>query len=192
MGADRTDVGRLSADDNVTAVRALPDAVAVAREHQTVFYIVEQLEVTCLVLLFDRADHLEQVCDMVEAFLARFPCKGCIHIGPLVVFAGCCGLEVRDRIIDTSVEQLKPDFCVLLFVCRRFLEDLCDLDITVLSRFGGKVGVFVARHGLTGERRLEIRLGFCALQISHNGLLLSTSDVYLFRQAAHTPSKRMS
>ena len=31
MGADRTDVGRLSADDNVAAVRALPDAVAVTR-----------------------------------------------------------------------------------------------------------------------------------------------------------------
>src|SRR5699024_9379295 len=114
MRANRAYLGRLLADNNVAAVRALPDAVAVAREDDLVLHIGEQLEVTRLVLLLDLANLLKQERDIVKTFLTRFLCKSRVHIGPLVVLALSRRLQVGCGVVNAAVEQLEPDFCVLL------------------------------------------------------------------------------
>ena len=76
MCADRADLGRLPANHDMSAVGALPYTVAVAGKDQLILDIPEQPAVAFLVLLFDRADHLKQVRDVVEALLARLLGEG--------------------------------------------------------------------------------------------------------------------
>ena len=71
MRADRADLRRLHANHDMSAVGALPYAVAVAGKDQLVLDVLQQPAVAFLVLLFDCADHLKQVCNMVEALLTR-------------------------------------------------------------------------------------------------------------------------
>ena len=66
----------LSADNDMSAVGALPYAVAVAGKDQLILDIPEQPAVAFLVLLLDCADHLKQVRDVVEALLTRLFGKG--------------------------------------------------------------------------------------------------------------------
>ena len=87
MLADGADLGRLLADDDVTAVAALPDGDVFADEHRAAFYLGKQLSVTLLVLLFNVADHLKKGGDLREAFLFGFFGESGVHIRPLVILA---------------------------------------------------------------------------------------------------------
>lgn len=64
MRADRQ-TSRSPANHDMSA-GALPYTVAVAGKDQLILDIPEQPAVAFLVLLFDRADHLKQIRDMVE------------------------------------------------------------------------------------------------------------------------------
>ena len=168
MCADRADLGRLPANHDMSAVGALPYTVAVAGKDQLILDIPEQPAVAFLVLLFDRADHLKQIRDMVEALLTRLLGEGGVHVGPLVVFALCGSLEVGCGIINAAVEQFEPDFRVLLLVCGGFLEDFRNLHIAVLFRLGGKERVLVACHGFACKCGLQVCFGAGALEFCHN------------------------
>ena len=53
MVADRTNLWSLLAYYDMTAVRALPDAVAVTREDELVLHVLQELAITLLVVLLD-------------------------------------------------------------------------------------------------------------------------------------------
>ena len=172
MCAYRAYFGGLLANNDVAAVRALPDAVAVAGEDQIAFHIGEQLEVTSFMLLLNRTDLFKEECNVLEALFVRFLGKGRVHIRPLVIFAGCRCLEVFRRAADTF-QQFEPNFCVFLFVIRRLLEYLGDLHIAIFLGFGGVVSILIACHRFARKCGLEVCFRLASLQICHNHILLT-------------------
>ena len=163
MCTDRANLRRLLAYYDMAAVRALPDAVALTREYKLILHIREQLTVACLVLLLDSSNLLEQECDIVKTFLACFLGKGCIHIGPLIVLALSCRLQIFCRRADAVVEQLEPDLCMLLLVSCSLFKDLRDLNITIFLCLGCKIEVLGMCHGFARKCGLEICLRLTAL-----------------------------
>lgn len=69
MTADRADLRRAGADDDVAAVGALPDAVAVPAEYKPFPHVRQQLAVALLVGLFDGPYALKQPGDFVKTLL---------------------------------------------------------------------------------------------------------------------------
>ena len=137
MLADRTDFRRFLTDDNVSAVDAFPDDIAVLGEYAVALDVGEKLAVAFLVSLFNGTNSLEQCSDLREALFLCLPCKFLIHIRPLVILAGSSIAQVLCRFRHTAVEQLEPDLCVLLFIVSGFLKELSDLDIAVFFCLGG-------------------------------------------------------
>ena len=70
MGAHGTHFRGLLADDDVAAVGALPNHVAVPGEDQALLQVLHQLEVALLVLLLNFGHALEQIGDVVKALSA--------------------------------------------------------------------------------------------------------------------------
>ena len=105
------------ADHDMTAVAALPDGVAFAREHDFAFDIRQKLAIAFLVMFFNFADHLEEFRDAVETFFAGFFGERGIHICPFIVlaFGGC--EEVFGRRGDfVAVEAFEPELGALNFL----------------------------------------------------------------------------
>ena len=122
MSAQRTHLGSFAALVDITAVAADPEDLLAALENDFIFQVGNKLQVSLLVVGFDRRDSFKQTGDIIEAFLTGDFRKALVHFGPLIVFAGCCVLEVRDR-VGYAVQLLKPNFCMLLLVVRSLLED---------------------------------------------------------------------
>ena len=94
---------------DMTAVRALPDAIAVSREYELVLYVLQELAITLLVVLLDFSHHLKLSSNLLEAFLVSFLCHAWIHIGPLVVLTISCSFEILLSILDsTALQVLEP------------------------------------------------------------------------------------
>ena len=87
MVANRADLRGFFANNDVAAVGALPDAVAVAGENETFLDVVEELAVTLFVFLLDGSHHLELPGDFGKALLAGFFSHAGVHVCPLEVFA---------------------------------------------------------------------------------------------------------
>ena len=76
MVANRAHLGSVLTDYDVSAVSALPNAIAVLREYLLLVHVAQQLAVTLLVSLFDCAYHAELSCNLLEPFLVgllRYP-----------------------------------------------------------------------------------------------------------------------
>ena len=169
MVAHGANLRGLGADDDVAAVGALPDAVAVAGEDYALFDVGKELTIALLVLFLDGAYHLELCGNRVEAFLAGFFCHAGIHIGPLEVLAGSGVLQVLYSAGDFAAMQVfEPDLGVFLFIGSGLLEDLGDLHIAVLLGLGGVVGVLVTGLGLAGEGFQEVLFGFGSFEVHIN------------------------
>ena len=178
MVADGADVRSLGADHDVAAVGALPDGVAVTREHQTILNVRQKFSVPLLVLFFDGAHHLELEGDLLEAFLAGFAGHAGVHVGPFKVFTGGGVCKVLFGAGDAVVEVFEPDFGVLFFVGGGFFEDLGDLDVAVLLGLGSVVGVLVAGLGFASEGFQEVLFGFGSFEI-HISVVLKISLSFL-------------
>ena len=179
MVTDGADGGGLLADDDVAAVGALPDAVALAGEDDAVLDVLQELAVALLVLFLDLAHHAEFGGNLLEAFFFRFLRHAGVHVRPLEVLAGSGIGQVLHGRGHAVVQVLEPDLCVFLLVGRGLLEDLGDLHIAVLLGFGRVVGVLVASHGLAGESLLEVLFGLGSFEV-HNMLLISGLKVKFF------------
>ncbi len=162
MGADGADLGRLLADVDVAAVRALPDAVAVAREDEPVLQVREQLAIPLLVLLFDGGDALKERGDMVEALFARLLCEFGVHFRPLVILALRGVEQVVRRRADAVVQQLEPDLRVLLLVVGGLLKERRDLHVALFFGLRGVVAVLVARLRFAGEGCHQVGFGLAS------------------------------
>ena len=69
---------------------------------------------------------------MVESLFACLFGEGGIHVGPLIVFAGCCvGKVLHCAWHGAAVKQLEPQFGVFALIARRFFKQLCYLHISV-------------------------------------------------------------
>ena len=165
MVTDGADGGGLLADDDVAAVGALPDAVALAGEDDAVLDVLEELAVALLVLFLDLAHHAELGGDLLEAFFLRFLGHAGVHVRPLVVLAGSGVGQVLHSRGHAVVEVFEPDLRVLLLVGRGLLEDLGDLHVAILLGLGCVVGVLVASHGLARKGLLEVPFGLGSLKV---------------------------
>ncbi len=169
MEADGTDVGGFSADDDVAAVAALPDANACLAEHLGCLDVAQQGTVALLVVLLDGCHATELFSQLVEAFLVGFAGKAVVHVGPLVVLAlGSVQQVLGGGAYATQV--LEPQLGVLLLVLGSLQEEGGNLLIAVLLGHGGVVGVLVAGHRLTGKGCLEVFLGAGASVFPGDGI----------------------
>ena len=123
----------LLADNDVTTVAALPDAVALTREYYAILDVLQELAVTLLVVLLNLTNAAELNCQLREAFFHSILCHLLVHISPLVVLTSSCVSEVLSSCRDiTLMEELEPDLSVLLLVACCLLEETCNLLIAVL------------------------------------------------------------
>ena len=128
MVAYRADRRSLLADNDVTTVAALPDAVSLTREHHTVLDILQEFAVTLLVVLLNLAHTAEFDSQLWEALFDSVLSHLLVHIGPLVVLASCCVSEVLCCCRDvTLVQELEPDLGMLLLIACCLLEETGNL-----------------------------------------------------------------
>ena len=165
MRTDRAYVGCLLADDDMTAVGALPYSVAFLGEYKLVLYVGQKLSVSFFVFLFDSCYAFEQNCDVFKAFFSCRFSKPCVHIRPLIVFTKSSVQQVFSRRRDrTAVQKLIPNFCVFLFVLCGFFKQCCDLHVAFLSCLGSEIGVLVSCLRFTCESFLQVCFRLAALQ----------------------------
>ena len=154
--------------DDMAAVGALPDGVAVLREHLLVKDVLEKSAVALLVVLLDGAHQFELLRDLVESLLAGLLRHPGVHVGPLEVLSVGRVVEVGDGAgHGAAVEVLEPYLGVLLLVGGGLLEEGGYLYESVLLGLGSVVSVFVAGHGLACERLLEVAFGLRSFQFGH-------------------------
>ena len=79
VGADGADLGRLGADDDVSAVAAFPDLYLALFEYLRGFEVVEQRAVALLMVLFDGGDHAELDRERVKALFLGGLGKALVH-----------------------------------------------------------------------------------------------------------------
>ena len=123
-------------------------------------------------LFFGDSYGLEDLCDLVEAFLPGDLGEPGIHLGPFVIFPGGRFLQVGDGIADypcrkrrcyfslTAFQELEKPFRVLPFLVGCLLKDLGYLAVTLFSGFAGKIGVPVPCLGLSGKSGEDIFFSF--------------------------------
>lgn len=129
---------------DVPTVAADPNDFLALCKNASAAYIVKQLEVARLVLLFDCSDSAEKLRDIRKALGVRLLSHTRVHIRPLVVFTGCRRNEVFLRRGDRAAAQkLEPQLGVLFLVCCGLLENRRYLLIAVLLCLRRKEGVFV-------------------------------------------------
>ena len=152
MLADRTYLGSLRTNDNVSAVAANPDGIAVATEDESILDVFQQLAIALLVCLLDGSDSTELVGDLCEAFLLSFLSHVGVHVSPLVVLTLGSSLKVLACALDVAtLEILEPQLSVLLLVLSSLLEDSSDLFVAILTCLGCEVSVFVTCLALTSK-----------------------------------------
>ena len=127
MGADGAHNGSLLAHDDVAAVSALPDHVAVSGEYEAALDVGDELSVSLLVLLLDSADFFKEQSDGGEALFSRFLGEVCVHVRPLEVLAVGGVRQIDDSFGDLAVvEELEPDLCVLFFIYPCLIMRSCE------------------------------------------------------------------
>jgi len=161
------------ADDDMTAVAALPDALIVAREDNTTLKVADELLVALLVVLLDSAYHAELSGDLLEALFLSILSHAGVHVCPLVVLTGGSSLKVALGVLEvTTLEILEPELSVLLLVVGCLLEDSGDLLVAILASFACEISILVASLALTCECFLQVLPCLCSFLILHNVLYL--------------------
>ena len=88
MGTNRTSLRRLAAHVNMAAVAADPDNLTLFAEDLVLLNIFQKLQVSGFMLFFNRANHLEQLGNMIETLFYGLFGKVLVHVGPIVVLYG--------------------------------------------------------------------------------------------------------
>ena len=87
MAAGGADFRSLCAHDDMPAVAAFPYLDFALLEHLGCLYIVEQGAIAFFVMLFNRSDIAELLCQFRKALLLSCFSETFIHISPLKIFA---------------------------------------------------------------------------------------------------------
>ncbi len=145
MGAYRTNLRSFLADHDVTAVTADPYGVAFAREDDALLDVLEQTEITLLVMALDGGHTAEFARDLGEALLVGLCGHALVHIRPLEVLTLGGIAEIRHGLGHlAAVKKLEPEFGVLLLVVGRLLKDSGDLLVAVFLGLRGIIAIFIA------------------------------------------------
>ena len=168
MIADRADFRGFLADDDVTAVGALPDHVAFAGEDEAFLDVGKELAIAFFVFFFDLADHFEQGSDPREAFFLSGLGETVIHIGPFIVFAVSGSFQVFNGGRNfTTMQKFEPNLRMFFFVARSFFKNGSDLVIAFLLGLGSEICVLVPGLRLTGKSGLQVGFGLCTFNVFH-------------------------
>ena len=132
---------------DVTAVRALPDAIAITRENYLVLNVLQELAITLLVVLLNLSYHLELSGNLVEALLTSLFSHAFVHLCPLAMLTLGSSQKVLFCTLDgTALQVLEPQLSVLLLVGSSLLEDVSYLNITILLSLACEVCIFITSH----------------------------------------------
>ena len=163
MGADGAELGGLLSHHDMAAIAALPDHIAIAGEDQAFFAIGQQLAIAFFMFLFNLGHAGKEERNMIKALFLGFLGEAGIHIGPFVVFAFRGRLQIFFGGADT-IQQLEPDLSMLFFIIGGFFKDIGNLDVAILARLGGKIGILVAGFAFAGKCSAEILFGLASLE----------------------------
>jgi len=129
---------------DIATVAALPPDHLVLFEDLPFLQILEQGEVSFLVLFLNLSHFFEEISNLTEAFLAGYSLKLRVHLGILVVltFHGCfqIGISVSDSL--NKIKLLLGMFPFILGCLQKYPGNLLE---TFLLSYRGKVGILVAR-----------------------------------------------
>jgi len=131
---------------------------------------VQQGTVALLVVLFNGGDQAETLRQLMETFLIGSFGKAVVHIRPLVVLALSGGEKVFGGVAN-AVQLFEPQLGVFLLIISGFEEQCRDLLVAFLLGLGCKIGVLVARLGLTGKGSHQVFFGLssCVFRFFHVG-----------------------
>ena len=115
MHACGANFGSLYSDNDVSAVAALPYSDFAFCKNFVVFDVFKKRAIAFLVMFFDSRDKAESCRKRLEALFFGVTRELLVHIRPFVVFALGGGKQIFCG-VAYSVEFLKPEFCVFLFV----------------------------------------------------------------------------
>ena len=147
----------------MSAIAAYPDAIAVAREHQCVLNVLQQLAITCLVGLFNLANLSKLNSQFLETFFLGLLRHTVVHVGPLVVFAFGGNLQVLAGVANLAAMQvLIPQLGMFFLVVSRLFEDGRNLFEPIFLCFRCEEGVLGACHTLACKCLLQVFLCFCS------------------------------
>ena len=113
--------------------------------------------------LFNGGDQTELSSDFREAFFFGSLRETGVHIGPFVVFAFGCSLEIGCRVADAA-QEIKPQTGMFLFVASGRQEDFRELFVAFATSDFSKVRVLVAGLGFTGKCGGKVFCRLSALQ----------------------------
>lgn len=163
MGANRANLRRFLAYDDVTAVAAYPDGVALAREYDSLLDVLEQAQIALLVVALDGTNGAEFEGDFGESLFFGFFCHAVIHVGPLVVFALGGIAEVGHGVGNlAAVQKLEPQFGMLFLVVGSLFEEGCNLLVAVFLGLRCIIAVFVASLRFACKRFLKVAFSLCS------------------------------
>ena len=80
-------LGSFLTNNDVSTVGTLPDAIAIARKDNLVFYILQEFAITLFMVLLYLCHHRKLGGYLVETLSTGFFCHALIHIGPLAILA---------------------------------------------------------------------------------------------------------
>ena len=158
MCAGGANIGSLGANDDVSAVAALPDLDLALLKDGGGLYVGEQRAITLLVMLLNGGNQAELLGKLGKALLLCRLGKAIVHIGPLVVLTLGGVLQVLCRVADAA-KLLEPHLGVLLLVLGRLEEERGDLLVALLLGNRCKVGVLISCLGLACKGSLKVLLG---------------------------------
>ena len=155
---------------DVAAVAALPYLDLALCKDLRHLHIVQQGTVALLVVLFNGSDQTETLRQLMKAFLIGCFGKAVVHIRPLVVLALSGGEKVFGGVAN-AVQLFEPQLGVFLLIISGFEEQCRDLLVAFLLGLGCKIGVLVARLGLTGKGSHQVFFGLssCVFRLFHGG-----------------------
>ena len=161
--ANRANIRSGIADNDVAADAAFPHRHFTLFKHLLHLNVVQKLAIAFFMGLFNGGDQTELSSDFREAFFFGSLREPGVHIGPFVVFAFGCSLEIGCRVADAA-QEIKPQTGMFLFVASGRQEDFRELFIAFAAGNFCKVRVLVAGLGFTGKCGGKVFCRLSALQ----------------------------
>jgi hypothetical protein len=148
---------------DITTVSALPPNYLVLFKDLSFLQILEQGEVSLLVLFLNFGHFFEEIGNLSEAFVTGYFLKLRIHLGPFVVlaFGGC--LQILLSISD-SLKEIELPFSVFSLVLGCLQEYPGNLFETLILSYFGKVGILVACLRFADKGSKKIMFGSASLK----------------------------
>ncbi len=146
MATNRANPRSLRTDYDMSTVTAFPDLVTILREDHIMLDIIQQLQVTLLMMLLDGTDHLKLSSDLGEALFTSLLGHTRIHIRPFIVLTVSTNLKISSGILQiTTLKVFIPDLSMFPLIISRLLKESAYLLIPILTSLGSEESIPVTR-----------------------------------------------